>query len=140
MSRVLAVDYGKKRVGFAISDSMCMIANPLETVLVQDVWKFIDQQIAKHEISTIVVGYATHKDGQESESMQYIHPFVKGLKRKYPNLEIAFEDERYTSVIASQSLIESGTSKKTRQNKALIDTVSATLILQSYLERISSGT
>ena len=135
MRRILGIDYGKKKVGFAITDALQITTNPLGTIPVHEVWKFIDKQIKEHDIETIVVGYATHKDGNESESMQYIHPFFKGLTKKYPQINVVWEDESYTSVIAEQSLIESGASKKTRQKKELIDTISAMLILQSYLER-----
>ena len=135
MGRVLGIDYGKKKVGFAITDELQITTNPLGTIPVHEVWKFIENQIKSHKIETIVVGYATHKDGTESESMQYIHPFVRGLKKKYKNIPIVFEDEMYTSVIAKQSLIESGAKKKTRQKKELIDTISAMLILQSYLNK-----
>lgn len=138
MGRILGIDYGKKKVGFAITDELQITTNPLGTIPVHEVWKFIEKQIKSHQIETIVVGYATHKDGTESESMQYIHPFVRGLKKKYQNIPIVFEDEMYTSVIAKQSLIESGAKKKTRQKKELIDTISAMLILQSYLERTKS--
>jgi putative Holliday junction resolvase len=135
MGRLLGIDYGKKKVGFAITDELQITTNPLGTIPVHEVWKFIDTQIKEKDIETIVVGYATHKDGNESESMQYIHPFFKGLTKKYPNTKVVWEDESYTSVIAEQSLIESGAKKKTRQKKELIDTISAMLILQSYLNK-----
>ena len=136
MGRILGIDYGKKKVGFAITDELQITSNPLGTILVHEVWKFIEAQVKDKNVEAIVVGYATHKDGNESESMQYIHPFFKGLTKKYPQLNVVWEDESYTSVMASQSLIESGASKKTRQKKELVDTISAMLILQSYLERI----
>ncbi len=135
MGRIIGIDYGKKKVGFAITDELQITTNPLGTIPVHEVWKFIEGQVKSHEIEAIVVGYATHKDGNDSESMQYIHPFFKGLTKKYPKISVVWEDESYTSVIAQQSLIESGASKKTRQKKELIDTISAMLILQTYLER-----
>ena len=135
MGRILGIDYGKKKVGFAVTDKLQITTNPLGTIPVHEVWKFIEAQVKTGEIETIVVGYATHKDGADSESMQYIHPFVRGLKKRYRNIPVEFEDESYTSVIAEKSLIESGASKKTRQKKEIIDTISAMLILQSYLER-----
>ncbi len=137
MGRVIGIDYGKKKVGFAISDSLGISTNPLGTIPIHEVWKFIEKQVQASDIKTFVVGYATHKDGTDAESMQYIHPFVKGLKRKYPDKEVVFEDENYTSVLAEQSLLESGAKKKTRQDKKLIDTISAMLILQSYLDKQS---
>ncbi len=138
MGRIIGIDYGKKKVGFAITDELKITTNPLGTIPVHEVWKFIERQIKDHEIEAIVVGYATHKDGNDSESMQYIHPFFKGLTKKYPKILVDWEDESYTSVIASQSLIESGASKKTRQKKELIDTISAMIILQSYLDRVQN--
>ncbi len=135
MGRIIGIDYGKKKVGFAITDELKITTNPLGTIPVHEVWKFIDKHVKEYKIEAIVVGYATHKDGNDSESMQYIHPFFKGLTKKYPQILVEWEDESYTSVIASQSLIESGASKKTRQKKELIDTISAMIILQSYLER-----
>ncbi len=138
MGRYLGIDYGRKKVGFAISDSLKISTNPLGTIPVHEVWKFIDQQFTTHDIETIVVGYATHKDGKDAESMQYIHPFVKGLKKKYPNINIEFENENYTSLMASRSLIESGAKKSTRRKKELVDTISAMLILQSYMDRTNN--
>jgi len=138
MGRILGIDYGRKKVGFAITDALQITTNPLGTIPVHEVWKFIEDQVKDKDVETIVVGYATHKDGNDSESMQYIHPFFKGLTKKYPQLKVVWEDESYTSVIASQSLIESGAKKKTRQKKELIDTISAMLILQSYIERIKN--
>jgi putative Holliday junction resolvase len=135
MGKLLGIDYGKKKVGFAISDSLKISTNPLGTIPVHEVWKFIDKQIETQEIETIVVGYAKHKDGKDAESMQYIHPFVRGLKKKYKKINIEFEDESYTSVMASQSLIDSGAKKSTRRNKELVDTISAMLILQSFIDR-----
>ncbi len=135
MGKVIGIDYGKKKVGFAISDSLGISTNPLGTIPVHEVWKFIAKQTEQEEIDTFVVGYATHKDGTDAESMQYIHPFVKGLKKKYPDKNVVFEDENYTSVIAERSLIESGAKKKTRRNKELVDTISAMLILQSFLDK-----
>ena len=135
MGRIIGIDYGKKKVGFAITDELKISTNPLGTIPVHEVWKFLKKQIKDYDIEGIVVGYATHKDGNDSESMQYIRPFFKGLEKKFPYLQIVWEDESYTSVLASQSLIESGAKKKTRQKKELIDTISAMLILQSYLDR-----
>lgn len=135
MGRVLGIDYGKKKVGFAITDALQITTNPLGTVPVHEVWKFIEHQVKTEKIECIVVGYATHKDGNDSESMEYIHPFFKGLTKRYPDIKVDWEDESYTSVLASQSLIESGAKKKTRQDKELVDTISAMIILRSYLDR-----
>ncbi len=136
MSRLVGIDYGKKKVGFAISDELKICSNPLETVEVHWVWKYIEELNNKYDIECFVIGYATHKDGQDAESMQYIHPFVKALEKKYPHIKVVFENEMYTSVMAKQSLISMGAKKKQRRNKQLIDTISASLILQSYMQNL----
>ena len=133
MGRILAIDYGKKRVGLAVTDILKISANPIGTVLSHEIWKYLKDYIEQNDVEAFVVGYATQKDGSDSESMQYIHPFVTALKKKYKKIPIYFEDESYTSVIAEHSLRES--KKSIKQNKALIDTISATLILQSFLNK-----
>ena len=133
MGRILAIDYGKKRVGLAVTDTLKISANPIGTVFSHEIWQFLKKYISENPLEAIVVGYATQKDGSDSESMLYIHPFVKALKKKYKKIPVYFEDESYTSVIAEESLRK--TKKSVRKNKALIDTVSATLILQSFLNK-----
>ena len=136
MGRILAIDYGKKRVGIAVSDPGRIIATGLQTVLSQEVLKFLQDYTAKETIDLFVVGYPKQMDNTDSESMIYVKPFLTALKRKFPTIPIEMFDERFTSVIAHKALIEGGASKKKRQDKALIDTMSATLILTSYMESI----
>jgi len=134
MGRILAIDYGKKRVGLAVTDILKISANPIGTVLSHEIWQFLKKYIKENPLEAIVVGYATQKDGSDSESMQYIHPFVIALKKKYKSIPVYFEDESYTSVIAEESLKR--TKKAIKKDKSLIDTISATLILQSFLNKI----
>lgn len=136
MGRILAIDYGKKRVGIAVSDPGRIIATGLQTVLSHEVLKFLQDYTAKETIDLFVVGYPKQMDNTDSESMMYIKPFLTALKRKFPTIPIEMFDERFTSVMAHKALIEGGASKKKRQDKALIDTMSATLILTSYMESI----
>ena len=136
MGRILAIDYGKKRVGIAVSDPGRIIATGLQTVLSHEVLKFLQDYTAKETIDLFVVGYPKQMDNTDSESMIYVKPFLTALKRKFPTIPIEMFDERFTSVIAHKALSEGGASKKKRQDKALIDTMSATLILTSYMESI----
>jgi len=134
MGRILAIDYGQKRVGLAVTDMLHITANGLDTVLVNDVLDYLQKYIAKEPVERFVVGLPTQLNGQESESMQYIRPFVTGLKRKFPDIDVVYVDERFTSVLAHKAMLEGGLKKKARQNKELVDKISATIILQSYLE------
>ncbi|MCQ2192343.1 MAG: Holliday junction resolvase RuvX [Paludibacteraceae bacterium] len=135
MGRILAFDYGKKRIGIAVTDPLQMIANGLDTVSPNVIFKFIEDYLAKETVDTFVVGLPKTVKNEASESMKYIEPFVKGLKNKYPNIPVEMYDERFTSVLAHQAMIVGGVKKKERrENKELVDKVSATIILQSYLE------
>ena len=133
MGRILAIDYGRKRVGIAVSDPCKIIAIGLQTVSSHDIFKFIENYLSQETVDLFVVGHPKQMDNSDSESMIYIKPFLAGLKRKYPHIPVVMYDERFTSVLAHKALIEGGAKKKTRQNKALIDTMSATIILTSYL-------
>ncbi|GHV66329.1 putative pre-16S rRNA nuclease [Bacteroidia bacterium] len=134
VGRILAVDYGKKRVGIAVTDPGQMIANGLQTVLSNEVFLFLERYLNTEKVDLFVVGYPKQMNNQESESMVYIRPFVRGLKRKFPDIPVEMYDERFTSVMAHKALIEGGFKKKTREDKAGIDTMSATILLTSYLE------
>lgn len=135
MGRILAIDYGKKRVGLAVSDPCGIIATGLQTVLSHEVLKFLQDYGSHEKIDLFVVGHPKQMDNSDSESMNYLKPFLTALKRKFPDIPIVMYDERFTSVLAHRALIEGGAKKKTRQNKALIDTMSATIILTSYMEQ-----
>lgn len=134
MGRILAIDYGKKRVGIAVSDPMQIIANGLNTVASDEIFKFLQKYLAENDVERFIIGLPKQMNGEDSESMQYIRPFVVALKRKFPTIPIEYVDERFTSVLAHKAMIDGGLKKKDRQNKALVDKVSATIILQSYLE------
>lgn len=135
LGRILAIDYGRKRVGIAVTDPLQIIANGLTTVETKDIWDFIADYLANETVDCIVVGYPKQMNNQASDSVRYINPFLGRLKKLYPDLEIKQVDERFTSKIAHQTMIDAGLKKKARQNKALVDTISATIILQSYLEQ-----
>jgi putative Holliday junction resolvase len=139
MGRILAIDYGQKRVGLAVTDKLHIIANALDTVPVHEVLNYLTNYINKEPVEKFVIGLPKQMNGKESDSMQYIRPFVVGLERKFPDIEIIYTDERFTSVLAHKAMMESGLKKKIRQNKELVDKISATIILQSYLESIHNS-
>lgn len=133
MARILSIDYGKKRVGVAVTDPMQMIAGGLGTFASNEIHKYLKEYCKKEVVERIVVGYPKQLNNAESESMKYIRPFVKSLENAF-DIPIEMYDERFTSKIAFQTMIDAGLKKKARRNKALIDEISATIILQSYLE------
>ena len=132
--RILSIDYGKKRTGIAVTDPMQIIANGLETMETKDLEAFLKAYMEKEEVETIVVGYPRQMDGEDSENMKRITPFVNRLRKLYPEKKIEMYDERFTSVLAHKTMLASGIGKKARQDKALVDKISATIILQEYLE------
>lgn len=134
MGRILAVDYGQKRVGIAVTDELKMIASGLKTVASKDIWKFLADYLKKEQVEAIVVGEPRDMMNRPSDSSRFVEPFVRKLRKTYPTLKVDRFDERFTSKMAFQTMIDGGLGKKQRQNKALVDTISATLILQSYLE------
>ena len=136
MSRILAIDYGQKRTGIAVTDPLQMIANGLATIDTKELEKFIVDYVAKEDVSTIVMGKPTRMNGENSENMKRIEPFFNRLKKLFPDKEITYYDERFTSVLAHQAMLQSGISKKARQNKALVDKISATIILEDYMQSI----
>ena len=132
----MAIDYGQKRVGIAVSDLLHISANGLTTLSVNEVFPFLEKYLVQENVEAIVVGFPRQMNGKESESMKYIRPFVTKLSLKFPQIELIYEDERFTSVLAHKTMLEGGLKKKDRQNKALVDKISATIILQSYLESV----
>ena len=134
MSRILAIDYGRKRTGVAVSDAMQIIANGLTTVPTHELLDFITGYVQKEPVERILVGLPKQMNNEASESMKYIDPFVRSLKKRLPEIPVEFVDERFTSVLAHRTMLEAGLKKKDRQNKALVDEISATIILQTYLE------
>jgi putative Holliday junction resolvase len=139
MGRIIAIDYGRKRTGIAVTDPLQMIANGLTTVQSSTTIDFLKQYFVKEKVDAIVVGHAKQMNNTDSESMQYIKPFIKQLSKHFPEMPVYLVDERFTSKIAHQTLIDGGLKKKKRQDKALVDTISATIILQSYMEQKDFG-
>ncbi len=136
MGRILAIDYGQKRVGLAVTDELRIIATGLETVHVKDIWSYLTQYFTNENVDLIIVGEPKDMKGEASDSSRFIEPFVKSLKKKFPQIEVQRFDERFTSKIAMDAMIEGGLNKKKRRNKALVDTISATLILQSFMDSL----
>jgi len=139
VGRILAIDYGRKRVGLAVTDELQIIANSLGTVHSKDVLEYLKSYISKENVVTFVVGEPKQMDNTESESAKYIEPFVRLLHKTFPAIPIKRVDERFTSKMAFQTMIDAGLGKKQRQNKSLIDSISATIILQSYMESIKNN-
>lgn len=133
--RIMAFDYGTKRVGIAVTDPLQLIATALNTVHAKDVLDYVKGYLDRETVSTFVVGEPRQLDGSESESAQHVRGFVRTLRRTFPAIPVETVDERFTSKMASASIAQSGMARKKRQDKALIDSVSAVLILQSYLEK-----
>lgn len=134
MGRILAIDYGRKRSGLAVTDILQLIPGGLATVPSHTLMQFLEDYFCTENVERIVVGLPKQMNNQPSESMKYIEPFVRTLKKKWPDMPVDYYDERFTSVLAHQTMLEGGLKKKDRQNKALVDEISAVIILQSYLE------
>ncbi|GAB1359762.1 Holliday junction resolvase RuvX [Porphyromonadaceae bacterium] len=134
MGRIVSIDYGRKRTGIAVTDTLQLIANGLTTVPSHEVLSFLKRYVEQESVERIIVGLPKQMNNQPSESMVYIEPFVASLKRSFPAIPVEYVDERFTSKLAHQAMIEGGLKKKDRQNKALVDEISAVIILQSYLE------
>ena len=133
MGRILALDYGTKRTGLAVTDEMQIIASGLTTVDTKQLIVFLKNYIATENVEKFIVGLPKQMDNTASESEVYIQKFLKQLKKSIPDVPVERVDERFTSKMAFQTMIDSGLKKKQRKNKALVDEISATLILQSYL-------
>jgi putative Holliday junction resolvase len=134
LGRIIAIDYGLKRTGIAVTDICQLIANPLKTIKTHELMDFLTNYIKQETIDCIVVGEAKTLQNKSSQSSLFIEPFVKNLQKKFSTIPVERIDERFTSTIALQTIRNMGLNKKRRQDKSLVDTVSATLILQSYLE------
>ena len=134
MAKALGIDYGTKRTGIAITDAMQIIASGLTTVATHSLDDFISNLVQKETIECFVVGDPKNLDGTATDSTASTNAFIKRLQQKYPEIPIHQIDERFTSKIAKQSILASGIKKKARRNKALVDQVSATIILQNYLD------
>lgn len=134
MSRIMAIDYGKKRTGIAVTDPAQIIANGLTTVETHRLIDFITDYLTKETVERIVVGRPKQMNNEDSENMKRVQTFVNTVRKKWPQIPIELVDERFTSVLAHRTMIDGGMKKKERQNKAIVDQISATIILQSYME------
>ena len=134
MGRILAIDYGQKRVGLAVTDELQIIATPLGTVPSGQTIQFLKDFVDKNAVDCFVVGEPRQMNNQSSQSAKYIEPFVRLLKKEFKDIPVERVDERFTSMIATQAIFDAGMKKKDRQDKSLVDTVSAVLILQSFME------
>lgn len=136
MGRILAIDVGKKRTGIAVTDPLKLIANGLTTVQTHKLFDFIADYIQRESVELFVVGMPTQMNNLPSEAVKWVQPVVNRLKKLYAEIPVQLVDERFTSKIAHQTMIDGGLKKSDRQNKALVDTISATIILQSYMESL----
>ena len=135
MSRIIAIDYGRKRTGLAVTDTMQIIANGLCTVPSGEAVDFLKDYVSKDSVDIFVVGLPRQMNNEPSENMRHVEAFVNRLRKVIPEIPVEYYDERFTSAIAHKAMIEGGLKKKKRQDKALVDEISAVLILQDYLEK-----
>jgi putative Holliday junction resolvase len=136
MGRILSIDYGTKRTGLAVTDPLRIIANALDTVETKTLEKYLADYFSKNAVDIVVVGKPTQMNGAPSETMRFIEPLVGRLRKAYPDKQVVLYDERFTSVLAHRTMLESGTGKQARRDKALVDRISATIILQSYMDSV----
>ncbi len=134
MARILAVDYGQKRVGLAATDPLQLIANGLDTVSSEIIIDYLKDYFLKEEVELVVIGYPKQMNNSPSEAVRYVNEFIRKFEKNFPGKKFYLMDERFTSKMALQTMIEGGVKKQQRRNKALVDKISATIILQSYME------
>lgn len=134
MGRLLAIDYGRRRTGIAVTDTMQIVANGLTTVATHQLLTFLKQYTAKETVDRIIVGLPKQMNNQPSESMRYIEPFLRQLAKELPQIPVDMYDERFTSVLAHRAMLDGGMKKTARRDKAIVDEISATIILNDYLE------
>jgi len=132
--RLMAFDYGTKRIGIAVTDPLQIIATALTTVHPEHIFQYLKDYLQLEQVETFVVGKPLQMDGTDSESAQHVLGFVRKLKKEYPTIQVVEVDERFTSKMASSAIAQSGMKKNKRQNKGLVDTISATIILQTYMD------
>ena len=133
--RILAIDYGTKRTGIAVSDPLRLISAGLETVPTKELERWLADYFARERVTTIVLGKPSRMDGTPSDTWRFIEPLAARLRHAWPDKEVVFYDERFTSVIAHRTMLDSGIGRMARRDKALVDKISATIILQGYMER-----
>ena len=140
MGRIIGIDWGLKRIGLAVTDPLQIFASPLITVSTPEFDNFIRDYLKTEEIDAFVIGYPVQMNNKPSESVTYINPFIKKLKKEYPEKHIYLADERFTSQMALRTMIDGGVKKKDRQDKSMVDKISASIILQSFLDKRSNKT
>lgn len=140
MGRIIGIDYGSKRIGLAVTDPLQIFASPLTTVSPAEFDNFIKDYIKTDPVDAFVIGYPVKMNNQPSASVTYINPFIKKLKKEYPEIHIYLADERFTSQMALRTMIDGGVKKKDRQDKSMVDKISASIILQSFLDNRSKKT
>ena len=133
MARILSIDYGKKRTGIAVTDPLQIIAGGLATVSTSELFDWLKTYLSKEQVERIVIGEPRQSNGQPSETLARVQQFVNRWRKAVPEVPLEFYDERFTSVLAHQAMIDGGLKKKARQDKALVDEISATIILEDYL-------
>ena len=136
MGRILAIDYGRKRTGLAVTDVLRITANPLLTIETNQLIAWLTDYFAHEPVDEVVIGHPTQMNGQDSESMNYIRPFMGVFKKTFPTIPITMYDERFTSVLAHRAMIDGGMKKKNRQDKAVVDKIAACVILEDYLDSL----
>lgn len=136
MARLLSIDYGKKRTGIAVTDPLQIIPNGLATVPTAELFDFLKDYVSREQVERIVIGEPRQMNGEPSENMGRVRQFAARWKKAYPSIPIVFYDERFTSVLAHKAMIESGIGMKARRNKALVDEISATIILRDYMQML----
>lgn len=139
MPRILSIDYGKRRTGLAVTDPLKIIAGGLCTVETPTLMAYLKDYCSREQVERIVIGLPTQPNGQPSENQARVREFTGRLRKELPQIPVEFWDERFTSVMAHQTMLQSGIGKKRRQDKALVDEISATIILQSYMESKSNS-
>ena len=138
MGRILSIDYGRKRCGIAVTDTLKIVANGLTTVQSATLIDFLKQYTAKEPVEKIIVGLPKQMDNTPSESMKYIRPFMGQLKKALPDIPVEMFDERFTSVLAHKAMLDGGMKKMARRDKAIVDEISATIILNDYLQSLQA--
>ena len=133
MGRILAIDYGQKRTGLAVTDILRITANPLLTIETKALQEWLIAELAKGEIDSVVIGHPTQLNGEDSDSMRFIRPFIGWFRKQFPAIPLVEYDERFTSTIAHQAMIAGGMKKKDRRDKAVVDKIAACIILEDYL-------
>lgn len=139
MGRILSIDYGKKRTGLAVSDPLQLIAGGLATVATHELFDFLTRYVTREPVERIVIGEPRQPNGQPSENMERVRQFVNRWRKQRPDIPIEYYDERFTSVLAHQAILAGGLHKKARQDKALVDEISATIILEDYMRSRKSN-